>query len=1233
MTRFPARIYSGSLRPRARSAASTLLLLLLLHAWLAPPHATAQLYSGSVSGTVTDATGAVIATAKVTMADEDKGYIFSANTDGAGRYIFRDVLPGRYTLSVEARGFQSSRQAGLLLAVNQNAAVDVTLKVGSSTEVVQVQGEGVQLGTEDAVTGQVVDRRFVNDLPLIDRNFNDLAFLAPGITEVDTQCPGCTATNFISNGSRNSTADILLDGVTSSNFEQNSGILAATYTPSVDAVEEFKVQQSNFSAEYGFSGATVLNVITRSGTNAFHGSAYDFVRNQEFDANDWFNNYYGVPRAPLRRNNFGATFGGPIWKDHTFFFVDYDGLRERSFSSSSAGVPTAAERAGNFGELCTLRGDSFDGNGICSDPVGQIYDPFSGPSGRTPIPNNDLSTYQNGALIDPVAQKLMQLYPQPTNPATSYSGLTNNWFGSGTNSTTNDQFDVKIDHRFSERNLLSGKYSQQFNKSHAFNCFGNQADPCTTGTVDSTAHLFALNETYTFNPQLLLNVSFGFTRGATNEPGIVSDFPSIDPVADLGLPAYMTVSGYRQYPAISLIGYTQANPSASIGNQTYSIIREGQQTYQLLGVLSWVRGAHELKFGGEFRIHQINFTQPGYPGGAFAFDNSATSSDTTGSTGGDAMASFLMGVGPMSAAQPAMCNTLNVACNYEVPNAVSTENFQYATFLQDNYRINPKLTLNLGLRYEISLPRTERYNRMNWLNPNLVSPLNGGSISYQDPITLQAVTRTLDGGEVFANPGHRWNYDPDFRDIQPRFGFSYQLARSIVMRGGYGIYFSTPRSGAAGTGPWGYQGYDQQTTWIPTLNNQGNLPGARLSDPFPGTGPKLPPGNSLGALNDIGFAAVGPIPKMSLRTPYEQSWSFGFQKQLPWKMVGDASYIGKKGTRLYWGGFREQDRLGPFVDQMSPSDIANLTNQVANPFQGIITDPLSGLSGPTVPAYQLLLPYPQFTNFASDSPPQASSIFHALQLRLEKSFAQGLQFLATYTYSKSIDYSSTTDDSIAWLGGGINYGTLPVQDPNNLAAERAVSTWDIPHVFQISYVYALPFGRGRRFANNMNPVLEAFVGGWQTNGIIRINSGRPIIPNLLGPTPVPTYAQRPNWTGTLRKGNTVQDWVNTNTPIGYFADPQDLSIPDPYTYGSAPRTITAVRQPGANNATLSVFKQFSLDRVRESMKLEFRLEAFNAFNHPQFNGPDSAPDSPTYGKITSLANATREVQMALKLYF
>src|SRR5689334_15247829 len=434
-----------------------------------------QLYSGSVVGLVTDPSNALIPGAKVSLVDEEKGFTFNAETDASGRYLFRGVPPGLYKVTVSAQGFQGQTRTGIKIDVNQNASVDFALQLTTGAQAVNITAEAPLLSTEDSATGQVLTRKFINDLPNINRSVMDLVYLTPGIVSASNGHHSGDPVNFVANGSRNATSDILMDGTSITNYEQNSGTLVAAYVPSPDAVEEFKVQTSNFSAEFGFSSSTVVNMVTRSGSNEFHGSGYEYLRNQKLDANKFFDNAAGNPLPGLRRNNFGGTVGGPIKKNKTFFFFDYDGTREVTQSSGATAVPTATERTGNFGELCGYNGGSFDGNGRCSVDAGQLWDPYTGTydadlggAVRSQyIPFNNMITYmspgnpklngtgyqaaaQPGNLIDPVAFKLMQYFPQPNfNVGTASYDPTLNWRGSGPNTGTNNQYDIKIDHRFS----------------------------------------------------------------------------------------------------------------------------------------------------------------------------------------------------------------------------------------------------------------------------------------------------------------------------------------------------------------------------------------------------------------------------------------------------------------------------------------------------------------------------------------------------------------------------------------------------------------------------------------------------------------------------------------------------------------------------------------------------------------------------------------------------------------
>jgi len=1238
---------------------------------LIPAGLFGQAYFGTVSGVLTDPTGAVIQGAKVTLLDLDKGYKFNAKSDNAGRYLFVSIPPGLYSVTAEMEGFEKTVRTRVRLNVTENATADLTLKIASATQSIDVKAQTQTIATEDAVTGAVIDRRAINDLPLVGRYALDLVYLTPGVTDMsDANGVGDTGTNFVSNGSRGASADILMDGTSITNYEPNGGITQVTYTPSPEAIEEFKVQQSNFSAEYGFSGASVVNMITRSGTNSYHGEAYDFIRNTITDANNWFNNQSGVPIPPVHRHDFGGTFGGPIIKNKTFFFFDWDGTKASSMGTYQAGVPSVAERSGDFGELCGFYGGSFDSSGNCSVSNGQIWDPYSSTYGITPvqggggaagairhaaIPFNNIGTYISpgtktanfplslqpapgvpGNLIDGVAQNMMNLFPMPT-PNMANPTIYDNWIASGASPSDNEQFDVKIDHRFSEKNLLSAKYSQDWNTYHAYKCFQSFIDPCGGGINQGNAHLFALSDTYTLNPTLLLTTTLGFSRGTE----LIDNYDSsrnATPLSTLGFPSYLDSNGFTGVPSMFIGGGYYSAGYTSAGGDPYGNYRQGQDTAQLSALLSKIHGAHELKFGFEGRLHQQNYIQTNAPNGTFGFNDTGSSEYPQGlgsptDPSGDGMASFMMG---------------QMGGGYEIQFKPATENYQYAWYAQDNWKATSKLTLNIGLRYDVSLPRTERHNRMNWFDPTMTNPLNGGSISFTDPLTGEPVTRALLGGEVFNSSSVRTNWLTDKKDFQPRFGFAYQITPKTVMRGGYGIYYGQTRSGANGLLSYGSQGFNQSTGIIYSYLNDGVTPYLHLSNPFPNGLIQPPNPSTLGALNDVGYGAVGPLrTSAAARTPYEQTFTFGFEHQLPWNVVLGASYIGKKGTHLYLAGGNNYDVLGASVESLpiaaadpnnpcgTPS-IACLTSYVTNPFASVnggpISDPNSTLSSPTVQAVQLELPYPQYPGgVTTDVPPTASAIYNALQLTASKHYSNGLEILVSYTWSKSIDSSSMYDTNVAWLG---NYGGnsgYALSDPNKPYLERGLSTFDVPQMLKFSYSYDLPIGHGKALLGNMPRVLDAVIGGWKTNGIWELHSGRPLsFFTANGGTSLPTYGpQLPNLVGTPKRSHGSDSyWINN-----YFSNPQVIQFPAAYTLGNAGRTTSSIRTPTSFTSDLSIAKQFLISSAREGVHLELRLEAENAFNHPVFGTPDTYIGDPNFGSINYLAVGPRQVQLALKITF
>jgi len=1220
--------------------------LALLVFLVEPIPASAQLYSGSITGVVSDPSGAVIPNAQVTLTDTGKGFDYKTTTSAVGRYLLRSLPPSTYKLTVESTGFAPSTQDRIVLDVDQNATVDVTLRVGGTMQAVEVKATPPVLEAQDATTGQEINRTFINDLPLIGRGVTDLAFLAPGVNPA----PGWTfgsinglynTNNFTSNGGRNATSDMLVDGVSASGYNSNTAIQYPLYMPSVDAVQEFKVQQNNFSAEIGYSSNTVLNVVTRSGTNQFHGSAYEFLRNQIFDSNNWFNNAYGINMLPLRYNDFGATAGGPLQKDKTFFFADYEGSRIHAMSSAfHAGVPSQAERQGDFGELCTYAGGTFDSSGLCNAPngAGQLWDPYSGAFianvGGTVrsqfIPFNNMATYQSagnpnlngtglqlaakpGNLIDPVASKIMSYFPLPNlNVGAANYNPYDNWTSNGLAINNHDQFDARIDRRFGDHNQLTGRFSYASSPSTGgASCFNNPMDPCSSGKTSWEQRAIALNEVHTFSPSTVLTLSYGFARQFVNQPGPGASFPSFDPVKDLGFPSYMGDSGVKATPVIVLYGgYYQAGPLNAIGGQPWAILRDAEETHHLVGALDRMQGRHEFKFGGEMRVHHINQGQPGTPAGYFTFDYTTTSQGPNYG-GGDAMAGLLTGTSTTGGGQ------------YEIPPYFAMQNIGYAWYFQDNFRVSDKLTLNLGARYELEYPRTERHNREAWFNPTLPSPLGN----------VPGVGQ-IEGGLVYASNAERHIVNTNYAGIAPRLGVSYRWKPNLVLRTGYGVFYnpsqfvaSSPSGSTGGT-----DGFDATTNWLTTYQGAGAVPWGRLSNPFP-SGLVFPTGSSLGAMTNVGYGIYEYLRNL-IALPYTQTWNAGFQYELPGGLVVEANYVGTKGTHLYFAGAEALNYLGPWIEKATPGEIANLISYVNNPFYGFITNPSYSLSNPTVQAYQLLYKYPQYQWVSMQNPPWANSTYNALQLRVEKRISKGLQLLVNYTNSKSIDDASVSTNT-TWLGGFISQ-----IDPNNRKLERSVSEYDIPQVLNVAYTYQLPFGKGKHWGGSWNRWVDGFLGGWQTNGMWRFDDGQPMsLGEEGGGLALPGYGQRPDLVGQLRV-NPRSKWFCSDLDCGYFSNQgattasTDVAVlPANYTIGNAPRELPDVRVPGTSTGALSLFKEISLNKMREGSRAEFRLESFNALNHPQFCGPNTTVNGGSFGQVTCQANSPRELPLALKLYW
>ena len=700
-----------------RRSASTIKLVLLPLCCVAM--AWSQLYTGSVTGLVTDPSGASVPRAEVILTDIDRATLNTGKTDDTGRYLFRSLPPGSYSLRVTAAGFDPFDIPKIALDVNASVTGNAHLYI-PGRDIVIVAAAQASMLSEAATIGQTLTRELINDLPLVNRNPFDLAFLAPGVS----QAPGATygngvstpgfVTNFVSDGSRNAQADMLLDGVSIMNSDNNPGVQKALYVPPVEAIEEFKIEQANFNAEFGNSGGTIVNVVTRSGTNQYHGELFEFFRNNVLNANSYFANAAGLEQPHLTRNDFGVTAGGPIFKNKTFFFFDFNGIRALTGATSNlAGVPDAAERSGNFGELCSRDGGAFDSAGVCSNPAGQIYDPYTSkpnaqnnPTGRTAIPFNNLATYISpgnpaipyglgdlpstpGNLIDPVGAKLIQVFPLPNlNVGTPAYNPYHNWVATASSPFNQQSFDIKLDQHFSDKNVASVRFSHEWDAGENPNFFGTVYDTNTQGLTKHSALVGDLNFVHTFSPSTLANVSLGYAHNWYPTDGVAASFGGFDPVKELGMPSYMDTSGFLTPPSIWLFSAYGCNGfNGCIGGQAYSILKFASETGHLVGSVDHVMGRHEIKIGGELRRHRLNFLQAGAPNGLFAFTSNGTASGL-GGAGGDALAGLMIGY------------VDNGFTEYEIPPFTSTQNYQIGGFIQDQWRVNARLTLNLGFRYD-----------------------------------------------------------------------------------------------------------------------------------------------------------------------------------------------------------------------------------------------------------------------------------------------------------------------------------------------------------------------------------------------------------------------------------------------------------------------------------------------------------------------------------------------------
>jgi hypothetical protein len=1171
-------------------------------------------YTAQVRGTVTDPAHAVVNNANVTVTNESTGIVTTATTNPSGEYVVNGLRPASYTIKVEAPGFRAVVRTGLVLAVSQQATVDFALSMATTNETVTVTETAPLLDTGSSSLGTDVTNEFVSRMRLQGRNADDLVYLSAGVTKLNNADAYPFGTDFSSNGQRYGSAEIRLDGNLATGPEQGEGATnSQSYMPSTEVIQEFKVQNNSFAAEYGSNGGTVVNVLMKSGTNRFHGSGWWFGQRSWLNANDFFSVRDGVPRGAGTEDQYGFSLGGPIFKGKTFFLVDVERIRNIGKQLVSARVPTALERQGNFTQTLTqkLNGDIT--------PV-QLFNPFNVDSNplsptfgdRQPFPVDPITGSTNvipQGMMSPVwnALNAANAFPLPTGPIDN-SG--NNFNKGITETSPSTQFDIKLDHQLTEKVHLMGRYSQ--NSSHDTTpglFFDGSQTQLTTRNV-------ALEHTWTLSPHLLLTSRFGLDRYYQNETP-----QTIDP-AQFGFQSILTEANHiTKMTEIFPDNYAELNPQCCINTIN------GHTQYVYSSSLNWVKGNHVLKFGGEQRLFFNNFFQPDDATGLFHFAGNITAQNAffdPNSEDGDAMAALELGW-PSDG-------------HINIKPAVLQKSKQTDFYAQDDWKATSRLTLSLGLRYEWSVPYTERFNRLQFSN------FTGNSgvtvdLSSGDP-GLQALglgPRQLLGTTVFPSSSNR-HVPIDRNNFGPRLGFAYQVEKNTVLRGGAGLFY-----GLSSATNFQYPGTAFQKAAQFHISLDGNVtlaPGWALNNVFPTLPPNTLPqaqGTKYGALAEWGLGNGNDLGTPSDRNPEIYQWNLGLQHLFPAGIVISADYSANRSTHLPWGGAtRNRDTLPTAARNLCDSTCQS--SLVPNPFQSMFTgpnavfnEPDSIYNNPTIPEGNLLRRFPQFDGDFEGLPLiAASSWYHGLLVRFQKRASHGLSFEGNYTWSKATDYSSYGANSFIFHFTDDGLGNP--QDINNLRAEHSIGASDTPQRFVLAAAYDLPFGRGRWMGAGMNRILDGIVGGWSLNGLFTLQSGQPV-PFGLANGSIADGTQRPDLLcPKLLTGMSLHDVAFSTDPNASYYNSNCFSSTTPLDQvpGNAPRFSANARGQGIKNIDMGFFKDFT---VHEGMKLELRAEFFNLANYTRFRTPDSLLGDTNFGRVTRTTGHPRNGQIAVRFEF
>ncbi|HZT28886.1 MAG TPA: TonB-dependent receptor [Bryobacteraceae bacterium] len=1105
---------------------------------------------GSVDGTVKDPSGALLTGIQVTLRNVDTGVSRNTLTNESGYYFFPLVNPGTYDVSAEKTGFKKGSQQ-VVVRTGIRATADFSLELGEITESVQVSGQAPLLETSTAAVSRNVQQRVVADMPLLARNVLMLVNLAPGITN---NSPTNTTNGLIdidntsytsASGANNRENEFLMDGIPNNVSDR------VAYIPTVDDVEEFTVQTNPLDAEYGHGGGMYVTVTTKSGTNDFHGSLWEFLRNDKLNANYFFSNKNGNPRPVFRFNQYGLTAGGPVVKNKVFWFFNWESLRQRTPFVYRFTVPTALQRQGDFSQTYNAAGALFQ----VADPLTTAPDGKGGYV-RTLFPGNRIPA----SRINPISANVLARYPNPNAAGDRFTG-TNNYYNVVPAPYDGDNYSLRIDPNI-QRHRLFARWSH------------NQGFPGTPTPYDIGGGVGALegnnraqtsigvSDAFTVNPSMVITAQAGYTRWT--QEGI---HPTFD----------MTTLGFSK--SLTSLLQQQIFPQFVNSDMYYIGASEGQwfehtNTYSFNFGVTKISGSHNMKWGFQGQVKQNNSVPANRPGGQYNFDRGFTqpSPFVPGSNLGNGIASFLLGY-PSNGFIDLRAFT-------------ATQAPFYGWYFQDDYKVTPKLTLNLGLRYDLLLGTTERYNQnVLGFDPNASNPIEAAAkAAYAaNPIAeLSPGNFNVKGGLFFATPDNRRNVQADKTNWGPRIGLAYRILPRTVLRTGFGMFYSEwwqPFANATG--------FSSQTLMTTTLDG-GLTPADTLVNPFP-NGLVQPTGSSQGLKTLLGTSlSVYDYWRTNNRN---FRWSFGFQHELARDIQVEVNYVGQYADNLFLSTSSADS--GRTIDQLNQSYYSlgpRLNARIPNPFKGLIPAP-SPLAGDTITVRQLLAPYPEFTDVSLIRNTGGTSYYNSLQAGAAKRMSHGLSAQVAYTFSKQIE-------------------TLRYIEPSDPAPSKMIGQFDNPQRVSMAIIYDLPFGKGQPLQSGI-PAVNKIIGGWEWSTMYIYQTGQAaFLPAALATGVSPSLSNR-----------SIDHWFNGAA----------MTVLPAFTPRRIPWEWSGLRVPAINNWDMAFLKNTML--YKERVKLQFRCEFINAFNRVWFGGLDTNPTSGTYTKLTSQANAPRNIQFGLKVIY